>query len=296
MTGESILNNNFLGLEDEYSTFEGSRVAIVQVPYEGTVSFGKGTSRGPASIIYASRSLELFDDELGFEPCSVGIHTLGELECDIDPNQVVNAVEGLCTRLIESDKFVITLGGEHSITLGPVRAHRASGEQFSVLSIDAHADLRGEYEGTKYSHACVMRRVTEESVNVIEVGVRSYSIEESEFIKSTDKVHIIPAREINSSSGDQWIERTVKLLSNKVYISIDVDGFDSSLVPSTGTPEPGGLGWYEVLGLLKRVFAERDVIGLDIVELAPHPGVLGPDVLAAKLVYKCIGYRFNKSR
>ena len=294
----NFLPHNFLGLDEADSGLENSKVVILPVPYERTVSFGRGTSKGPHSIIYASRSIELYDDELGCEPFEAGIHTLPELECDVDPEDMVNDVQGVCVRLLEKNKFIITLGGEHSITLGAVRAHRNKRDTFSVLNIDAHCDLRDSYEGTKYNHACVMRRVIDEGCPVVEAGIRSYSKEEADFIRERSDVKVIHAREILESGGDtnnKWIEEAVSNLLPDVYISVDVDSFDPSVMPSTGTPEPGGLSWYDVLGLLRKTFLSKNVIGMDIVEFAPLPGILGPDVLAAKLAYKSIGYKFYKN-
>ncbi len=289
----NFLPHNFLGLDEKDSGLENSKVVILPVPYERTVSFGRGTSKGPHSIIYASRSVELYDDELKCEPYEVGIHTLPELECDVDPEGMVNEVQAVCTKLIDNDKFVITLGGEHSITLGAVRAHREKRGKFSVLNIDAHCDLRDSYEGTKYNHACVMRRALEEGCPLVECGIRSYSKEEADFIRGRSDVRVIHAREILESGKNDWIDEAVSNLLPNVYISVDVDSFDPSVIPSTGTPEPGGFSWYEVLGLLRKTFLGKNVIGMDIVELAPIAGILGPDVLAAKLAYKSIGYKFR---
>ncbi len=295
MNKENFLPFNFLGLDSEESSYDSSRVVILPVPYERTVSFGRGTSKGPHSIIYASRSLELYDDEIDLEPCRVGIHTLDEYECNVDPAEMVDEISNICSSLLDDNKFIITLGGEHSITYGAVLAHRKKYGEFSVLNIDAHCDLRDTYEGTKFSHACVMRRIVEDGIPVTEVGVRSYSEEEAEFIKNTEDISIIHAREINENNNDNWVEEVISSLMRKVYISIDLDAFDPSIVPGTGTPEPGGLDWYQVLGLIREVFLNREVVGLDIVELAPIAGIIGPDVLAAKLAYKSVGYKFINS-
>ena len=295
MTKANFLPFNFLGLNEEDSALETSKVVILPVPYERTVSFGRGTSKGPHSIIYASRSLELYDDELGYEPYEVGIHTLPELESNVDPEQMVGDLSEVCSELLDSGKFIITLGGEHSITYGAVKGHKNKLGEFSVLNIDAHCDLRDSYEGTKFNHACVMRRILEEGISVTEVGIRSYSAEEAEFIKKGKDLKIIHAREIKESNQNKWIDDTISTLSPKVYISVDMDAFDPSIVPGTGTPEPGGLDWYQVIRLIREVFQSRDVIGIDIVELAPIAGITGPDVLAAKLAYKAIGYKFKNN-
>ena len=289
----NFLPFNFLGLDSEESAYDQSKVVILPVPYERTVSFGRGTSGGPHSIIYASRSLELYDDELRGEPYEIGIHTLAELESNVDPEQMVEDLNEVCTSLLDDNKFIITLGGEHSITYGAVRAHKEKYGEISVLNIDAHCDLRDSYEGTKYNHACVMRRIVEEGIPIAEVGIRSYSLEEAEYIVGKDNIHLFHAREINAKQNDSWMEDVICKLSAKVYISVDVDAFDPSIVPGTGTPEPGGLNWQQVIGLIRNIFLSREVVGMDIVELAPIAGIIGPDVLAAKLAYKSVGYKFK---
>ena len=284
---------NFLDLEDEDTNLDSSKVVIVQVPFEGTVSYGRGTGKGPAAIIDASGYVELYDDELKSEPYTVGIHTLRELEPGVNPEEMVNDVKEVCSQLLGKNKFLITLGGEHTVTLGAVKGYKAVYEDFSVLNIDAHCDLRDTYEGTKYSHACVMKRIIEEGCPVVGVGIRSYCKEETDFIETSSDVKIIHAREIAESGNDEWIRQAVSYLNPNVYISVDIDVFDPSVIPGTGTPEPGGLDWYQVTALLREVFEKRNVIGLDIVELAPISGMSGPDFLAAKLAYKAIGYKFE---
>jgi len=291
----NFLPHNFLGLDNEESNFDNSKVVILPVPFERAVSFERGTSKGPNSIIYASRSLELYDDELRYEPSDLGIHTLPELECGVSPEGMVKDVQAACAQLLEMDKFIITLGGEHSITLGAVKAHRNKIGEFSVLNLDAHTDLRDSYEGTPYNHACVMRRVIDEGCPVVEAGIRSYSKEEADYIRDSSDVKVIHASAILESGNTDWIDEAVSCLLPDVYVSVDVDSLDPSVMPSTGTPEPGGLYWYDVMGLLRKTFHNKNVIGMDIVELAPMSGNLGPDVLAAKLAYKSIGYKFYKN-
>ena len=286
----SEISSNLMDLDDEFSAYESSKVVIVPIPYEKTVSYGTGTANGPEAIINASRSIELYDDELHCEPADVGIHTLKEIDCNFEPEQITDVIKSINERLLEEDKFIINLGGEHTITLGSVFGFRSFYEDFSVLTIDAHCDLRDEYEGKKYCHATVMRRIVEEDIPIVEVGIRSYSKEESQFIIGSEDVVVIHANEIEKN-GD-WINQAISNLKEKVYLSIDVDGLDPAYVPATGTPEPGGLGWYQTLDLLKRLFLEKDVIGMDIVELAPIEELQAPDVLVAKLAYKSIGYKF----
>ena len=281
--------SNFMDLDDEFSAYENSSVVVVPIPYEKTVSFGKGTARGPSAIIKASSSIELYDDELHCEPADVGIHTISELESDFNTEQMTGLILSENLKHLDNGKFIINIGGEHTVTFGAVLAHKQFND-FSVLSIDAHCDLRNTYEDNKICHATVMRRVVEENIPLVEVGIRSYSKEESHYIINSENVSVIHATEIQNNTD--WIMQAISGLKDKVYLSIDVDGLEPSIIPSTGTPEPGGLGWYETLEFLRKLFFERDVIGMDIVELAPVEGIYGPDVLAAKLAYKSIGYKF----
>lgn len=286
----SEFSSNFMGLDDEFSAYGSSKVVIVPIPYEKTVSFGKGTAFGPSAIINASSSIELYDDELHCEPADIGIHTLKEIDYNFEPEQITDVIKSTNENLLEDEKFIINLGGEHTITIGSVFGFKSFFEDFSVLSIDAHCDLRDEYEGKKYCHATVMRRIVEQDIPVVQVGIRSYSKEESQFIISSEDVVVVHANEIKKN-GD-WINQTISNIKKKVYLSIDVDGLDPAYVPSTGTPEPGGLGWYQTLDLLKKLFLEKDVIGMDIVELSPVDELHAPDVFVAKLAYKSIGYKF----
>ena len=288
---QHLLPYNFLGLK-ENCNFDESKVIILPVPFERTVSFGTGTSKGPQSIIMASRSLELYDEELDCEPCEVGIHTLDETEYDVDPEQMVKTLSEIYTELIDKDKFVITLGGEHSITNGPIKSLHDRSTDFSVLSIDAHCDLRDSYGGTKFSHACVMRRTAELGLNIVQAGIRSLSSEEAEFLKHNKNVTVNYAKDMAVFNIERTIGEILSGLKQKVYITVDLDGFDPSIIPSTGTPEPGGLKWYQVMSILQSVFKMKDVIGMDVVELAPIIGFVHPDLLAAKLVYKRIGYKY----
>jgi agmatinase len=265
------------------------------VPYESTTSYGGGTGAGPAAILEASRYIELYDQELDAEPYEVGIATLPALSLSgAGPAAAVAELRAAYDALLDAgDRFVIMLGGEHSITSAPVLAwaDRLPSERISVLQIDAHTDLRLEYEGSEYSHASVMAR-TMERVDITAVGIRALTRDERELARRSDNIHIFFADDIHS--GDDWIDDVVKTLNDTVYITFDVDGFDPSLVPSTGTPEPGGLQWYPVMKLLRRVFNERRVVSADIVELAPIPGLAAPDFLVAKLAYKMIGYHTER--
>jgi agmatinase len=291
------LPHNFLGLDEAASDFERARVVILPVPYEATTSFGGGTSGGPGAIVESSRYIELYDQELDNEPYEVGIATLPALSLTgAGPAEAIAELRVAYDRLLDAgrDKFVIMLGGEHSISSAPILAWtdrlRQQGRRLTVLQFDAHTDLRPDYEGSLYSHASVMARV-QDSVELVAVGIRAITADEMRLIRKSENIHVFLADDIHT--GDAWQDDVMARLGPDVYISFDVDGFDPALVPSTGTPEPGGLSWYPVLKLLRRVFAERTVHAVDVVELAPIPGLSAPDFLVAKLIYKMIGYRFH---
>ncbi len=280
--------DSFLGVPVADSRFADCPIVVLPVPYEATVSWGTGTRYGPRAIIHASRFLELYDHELDSEPHEVGIHTLPELVLpDSGPGDALAELKDAIDLLLDEGKFVIMLGGEHSISGPAIRAHadRMPDGSLSVLQLDAHTDLRAEYEGTPYSHACSMHMV-HDCVKLVPVGVRSMTLEERKLVRNAD-IPVIFGHELHS---DDWIDRAVSALGDDVYVTVDIDYFDPSLVPSTGTPEPGGGTWYPTLELLDRVFEEKNVVGCDVVELAPTPGITAPDVLAAKLAYKMIGY------
>jgi agmatinase len=314
------LPHNFLGLDEEASNFERAKVVILPVPYESTTSYGGGTRMGPGAIIEASRYIELYDQELDTEQYEVGICTLPAVELSgAGPEEAVLGLRKAydAVRTAAKGKFVIALGGEHSISSAPVLSWvdafaaerpalpefgdviKKSGERvdsadvaarkITVLQFDAHTDLRVEYEGSPYSHAAVMHRVIDR-VNLVSVGIRALTREERELCRRNDNIHLFMADDVHT--GEAWMDDVLARLTQDVYISFDVDCFDPSLVPSTGTPEPGGLQWYPVLKLLRRVFRERNVIAADVVELAPTPGLHAPDFLVAKLIYKMIGYKF----
>jgi len=279
---------NFAGLPDSFSNFEFAKVAILPVPYDSTTEWQSGTRQGPRSIIDASYYLEWYDLELQREICNVGIHTLPELEPAFSsPEDMVNRVYEATRYLLDKSKFVVTLGGEHSISLGTIRAHTEKYNNCCVLQLDAHTDLRDSYLGTKYGHACVMRRVID-LCPITQVGIRATSLEEKEFVAANglkpffceDNKSLLPADQI------------VATLSERVYITIDLDVFDPSIMAAVGTPEPGGIYWQQALDLLKIVIKEREVIGFDVVELCPGQGPAACSFLAAKLAYKLIGYSF----
>jgi agmatinase len=288
------LPHNFLGLDEDTSDFGKCKVVIMPVPYESTISYGGGTRKGPSAIIEASRHIELYDQELDICPSNMGIHTFPALELmrDSVPGAMAE-LEAAYARVVEviDDRFLIMLGGEHTVSVPAIRTQAAKiGGDMSVLQLDAHIDLRTEFEGSAYSHACAMNRIVEVA-NLVSVGVRGASEEEVKMANTNDDITLIWSDEMRSN--DTWMDRAVEALRGNVYLTVDVDYFDPSLVPSTGTPEPGGGDWYRTLEFLRRVFQERTVVACDVVELAPHPGVHAPDFLVAKLIYKIIGYRFK---
>ena len=278
--------NNFGDLPREYSSAADARVVIVPVPYDRTSTWIKGADRGPAAIIEASANMELYDIETDSEVCRRGIFTDRPIRASLPGEQMVKAVRQRVLAHIDKGKFVVTLGGEHSVSIGAVEAYAKRYSDITVLQLDAHTDLRDEYQGSRYNHACVMARV-KEICPIVQVGIRSMDVSET---KSLDKRRAFFAEHIYDSKA--WIARVVRGLTKNVYVTIDLDVFDPSIMPSTGTPEPGGLLWYDVLKLLKAVCAAKTVIGFDVVELCPNEKNKAPDFLAAKLIYKLLSYRF----
>lgn len=280
---------SFLGLEKSHTAYETSKVAIVPVPYEQTTSYIQGARKGPEAIIEASGYVELYDEELDAEVYKVGIHTLPPLLFDAHVQDNFNLITEQFGRLLEDEKFPVALGGEHSLTYPVVRAFLNYYKNISVLQLDAHADLRDTYENSRYSHACVMRRIYELTHNVEQVGIRSLSMEEAEVIK-TNNWQVAFANEIHDKG---FPEALIERLKNPVFITIDLDFFDPSVIPATGTPEPGGFVWTETMAFLRKVFQNCNVVGFDVVELSPVNGMVYPDFTAAKLIYKLLGYKFE---
>lgn len=273
--------------------FESCKVAVLPVPYDSTASYGSGTRDGPHAIISASRNMELYDEELGITPADIGIFTLDELEPDMgSPEGTTNRVEDAVSRILEAGKFPLMFGGEHSVSVGAVRAASKKYEDLSVLHLDAHGDLRNEFMGTRYSHACAARRFSE-SCSVVEMGIRSISEEEAVFLKSTDRVKTFFMHDLRANGIETTLNRVMTMLPGSVYVSLDIDIMDPGDVPGTGTPEPGGLHWHEILPILKHVCARKRVVGMDIVEVSPIPGSRASEFLAARLAYKFLGYRFK---
>ncbi|GAB4127175.1 MAG: agmatinase [Ignavibacteriales bacterium] len=284
---------NFLGIADKYSSYEKSEIVVLSAPLEMTVSYGKGTSLGPKEILDASHYVEFYDEEFDREICfEKGICTLEELNFkDKSHKKSLHLIEKSVSDLISDHKFVITLGGEHSLSSAPAFAHHSTYKNLSILQIDAHSDLRDSYEGSKLSHASVMRRIYEFNKDIVQVGIRAQSIEEADFIKKNN-INTFYARDIKAGNhGNAWQKKVLECLNENVYITFDVDGLDPSIIPSTGTPEPGGLLWDETLDLLKLVGMERNIVGFDVVELS-HDKLNISSFNTAKLIYKLINYSF----
>jgi agmatinase len=280
---------SFLEYDLPPSTYEEARVHIIPVEMEKSVSYGTGTAEGPRAILTASLQLEAFDGET--IPGEAGLFSHPPLKC-----QAVEAAEDLETiaaevrGVIAKNGLPVILGGEHTVTLGALKAFVDSGKKIGVVQFDAHADLRDSYEQNTLSHACVMRRVHEMNLPFVQIGIRSLSKEEHDFrkihdIRSFDAAHLY--------SGGIPTEILPRDFPEQIYITFDVDCFDASIMPATGTPEPGGLNWYQVMELLHKVAAKKNICGFDIVELAPIPGMQAPDFTIAKLVYKLIGLAVN---
>ncbi len=286
---EELVPVKFGGPDNNCSLYEKSKVAIVPVPYGKTVTYKKGTENGPRAILEASTKVELFDDELAKETYKIGIHTAGELEVqNLDSPEMVAQVEKKVSSLIKDDKFPVLIGGEHSISIGAVKALLKSHKDLNVFYLDAHYDLRDIYRDSKLNHACVARRISEMCPTVI-VGTRSLSREEKNFLPNPN-INVFNVYDILDMPN--WREKINETLSENVYISIDLDVFDLSIMPSVGTPEPGGMGWYEVLDLIRFVIQRKNIVGFDVVELSPIKDMIAPDFLAAKLVYRLLGYQF----
>ena len=283
---------NFGGIsEEEFSGFEAARVLVWPISYEGTVSYGGGTGEGAMAIIDASRNMELYDEETDAEVYKLGIHTVDLTEPTEPPEAMMKRLLGRARELVQTGKFVCMIGGEHSVSGPVIEAHAERYENLSVLQIDAHADLRDSYDGTKHSHASIMARVVKDlRIPAVQVGIRSISAEEA---RSLDRLptRIFWAKDIVGRTD--WWDEAVDGLTENVYLTIDIDGLDPSLVAQTGTPEPGGLGWYEVVGLIRTLARKRRVVGMDLNEYAYVEGQTASAFLCAKLIYKSLAYVFE---
>jgi agmatinase len=277
---------NFLGSEIAVPLLQDARVVILPVPYEQTTSYGKGTKDGPEAIIEASPNLEFYDEQLDMEPWRVGVHTAPRINCNQSQEEVFQDILNTVSKLVGQGKLVITLGGEHSVTFPAFKGVSEHWTDLSVVQLDAHSDLRDKYEGSSFSHACVMRRIWEINNRITGIGIRSQSVEEKNFIQENN-IDIIYAHEIRSNG---WNDKILKNVSSNVYLTFDVDYFDPSIMPATGTPEPGGFMWYETLDFIKKLFIEKNVVAIDVVELSPNRNHVHAHFTIARLIYKMIGF------
>ncbi len=278
---------NFGDLPQEYSNLSSAQIVIIPVPYDQTSTWIKGADKGPAAIIEASANMELYDIETDYEVYRRGIFTDKPIRETSSPEAMVRAVAKRVSGHLRHGKFTIVIGGEHSVSIGSIKAHAEKYNDMTVLQLDAHSDLRNEYHGSKYNHACVMARV-KEMCPILQIGTRSMDLSEKE---TMDKSQVFFAEDIHDKK--EWIDKAIRKLSEKVYITIDLDVFDPAIMPSTGTPEPGGLLWYDVLRLFKKVCDKKNIVGFDVVEMCPNRHNKAPDFAAAKLIYKLLSYKFR---
>jgi agmatinase len=278
--------NNFLGLDAEFSDLETSRFVVLPIPYDATASYLKGTVNGPQAIISASQQVEYFDEILLDEFYQAGVYTANTVECeDVSAEELQERIIKAATPYVQAYKFLLSLGGEHSVTPALVKTVRQQYDNLSVLHIDAHADLRDEYHGTKYSHACAMRRIYDMNIPVVHVGIRSFDKDQHDFIVSRKVKMFSPLAIMHKHD---WIKDVLGGLTDNVYISLDIDGIDPAYAPGTGTPEPGGLTYHQLVDLFIAVGKTHHIVGADIVEVIPNlPGVV-TEFLAARLAYKII--------
>lgn len=276
----------YAGIPEKYGKLENSKIVLLSVPFDATSTWQKGADKGFEAFLDASENMELYDIETNSEVYKNGVFIDESIKEKISPEKMVEQVHQLVKKYIIKDKFVTIFGGEHSISIGTIRAFKDCFKSLSVLHLDAHADLRDEYEGTEFNHACAVYEASK-TTNLIQVGIRSMDISEKE-VMNYDKVFF--AEDI--FYDESWQDQATELLSDNVFITLDVDVFDPSIMPSTGTPEPGGLLWNETISFLKKVFSEKNVVGFDIVELCPNPNNKAPDFMVAKLYYKMLSYKF----
>ena len=280
---------NYGGLEEEFTDYENAKIVVLPVPYDGTSTWLKGADKGPEAILEASANMELYDIETDSEVYTKGIATLDPVTENASPEAMSDAVEMKVDALLNDKKFPVILGGEHSVSIGAFRAFAKHYENYSVLQLDAHSDMRDSYEGSDHNHACVMARA-KEMATVAQVGIRSSCIEEKHNI-APDRIFY--AHEIKESSN--WMYDVSEKLNDNVYITIDLDVFDPAYMPSTGTPEPDGMNYREVINFLKLINERHNIIGLDVVELCPNDINKAPDFLASKLIYQILSMKFNNA-
>jgi len=282
--------NTYAGIPKKYANPKHAKVTLTSIPYDGTSTWGKGADKGYDAFLIASENMELYDIETNSEPYKQGVVLEKPLTVKkLTPEAMVKKVYKKTQELLATNKFLTFFGGEHSISSGILRAYAEKYNNLTVLQLDAHTDLRQFYHGTKYNHACAVAEA-QRNAHLMQVGIRSMDIEEKQYLED-GKVYF--AHQI--MDNDYWMEESIRKMTDHVFITLDLDVFDSSIMPSTGTPEPGGMDWYQVLQYLRMVFRRKHVVGFDIVELAPNPYNKAPDFLVAKLYYKMLAYKFENN-
>ena len=276
---------NYAGIPDKYARLDDAKVVLIPIPYDGTSTWGKGADKGPDAFLAASENMELFDIETRTEVYRKGVYLAPPVTEDASPEKMVESVYKTTKNYLKQDKFVTLFGGEHSVSIGSIRAFNETFEDLTVVQIDAHADLRPSYEGSTCNHACAVYEASK-TTNLIQVGIRSMDVEE---LANMDENQVYFAHDLY----EDWMDDAIGQMTPNVFITIDLDAFDPSIMPSTGTPEPGGLFWYETLEFLKLIFRKKNVVGFDIVELCPNENEKSSDFLAAKLYYKMLSYKFK---
>lgn len=279
---------NFAGIHDEYSGYKSSKIVVLPVPFDATSTWGKGADKGPEALLDAAENMELFDIETNTEVYKNGIWLEEPLNSNNCPEKLAELVKFKASGFFEDNKLFSMIGGEHSVSIGAIMAAAENFKNLSVLQLDAHADLRSEYNGSAFNHACAVHWASK-NTNLVQVGIRSMDVEEIQYMNKS-KVFFAE----NIANSDMWQKDVINQLTDNVYLSIDLDYFDPSIMPSTGTPEPGGMGWYPTLKMLRMLAEQKNIVGFDVVELAPTESNKAPDFLAAKLFYKVLTYIFNK--
>ena len=276
---------NYAGIPDKYARIDDAKVVLIPVPYDGTSTWQKGADKGPDAFLAASENMELFDIETRSEVYKKGIYLAPPVTENASPEKMVESVYKTTKNYLKQEKFVTLFGGEHSVSIGSIRAFNETFEDLTVVQIDAHADLRPEYEGSSANHACAVHEASK-TTNLLQVGIRSMDVSELDHM---DENQVYFAHDLY----EDWMDDAIGQMTPNVFITIDLDAFDPSIMPSTGTPEPGGLLWFETLEFLKLMFKKKNVVGFDIVELCPNESEKSSDFLAAKLYYKMLSYKFK---
>ncbi|MFP4024913.1 MAG: agmatinase [Thiohalospira sp.] len=278
---------NYAGIPDEFAQLKTSKIVLIPVPYDGTSTWVKGSDKGPEAFLEASENMEIYDIETDTEVYKKGIFLADPVKEKSSPEAMVNQVHQTVLKYLKMEKFVTVFGGEHSVSIGSIRAFKEYFNNLTILQIDAHTDLRDQYEGSACNHACAVHEA-QKTANLVQVGIRSMDASEKKFLK---KKNCFFAHEIHADPT--WMKKALSKLTENVFITIDLDGFDPSIMPSTGTPEPGGLTWYQVVNFIKLVAEKKNIVGFDIMELCPNDNNKAPNFLAAKLYYKILSYVFK---